>query len=290
MQDAPLPSDPIKPNPNQSIIPVARPVAYEYLYALLKQNPLLAFPSSRLAALRDIMLAMVLLVVAEMVTGQGIVYYMEHVKGLSLSGDELSADTLRALILPTLVARTLSVTIILFLFLWVRNQSASTLGVSSKKLGLNLLLGLPTLAVAYALICTAMVALWFYWPEVWQSMNDNANNIMEMIPRYPPLIFLGISIMVGWYEELFFRGFLMTRLRRATGSWVLAVILSTLVFTSLHAFDQTKVALIMITLLSLVFSVTTIWRRSIIPAIVAHALFDFSQFMLLYLQAGDSWA
>ena len=96
--------------------------------------------------------------------------------------------------------------------------------------------------------------------------------------------------MIGVYEELVFRGFLMTRLRRATGSWTAAVVLSTLVFTGLHALDQLPVALVAITILSLVFSVVTILRRSIIPAIVGHALFDLSQLLILHAQAGDTWA
>ena len=81
----------------------------------------------------------------------------------------------------------------------------------------------------------------------------------------------------------------MTRLRRTTGSWTLAVLISTAVFTGLHAIEQTLPALLLITILSLVFSVVTIWRKSIIPAVVAHALFDFSQFLLMSLTAGDSW-
>jgi hypothetical protein len=48
-------------------------------------------------------------------------------------------------------------------------------------------------------------------------------------------------------------------------------------------------ALVVVAILSLVFSLATIWRRSIIPAIIAHALFDLSQLLLLYVQAGDSW-
>jgi len=53
--------------------------------------------------------------------------------------------------------------------------------------------------------------------------------------------------------------------------------------------DQVPLALVAVTLLSLVFSVLTIWRRSIVPAIWAHAMFDWSQFMLLYYSAGDAW-
>ena len=88
-------------------------------------------------------------------------------------------------------------------------------------------------------------------------------------------------VQTGLSEELLFRGFLMTRLRRATGSWFIAVVVTSAVFTVLHAFEQTRGALITIAVLSVFFSVLTVWRRSIVPAMVAHALFDFSQFLFL---------
>ena len=126
-------------------------------------------------------------------------------------------------------------------------------------------------------------------PLVAKGAGLLAERIIQMVPRLRPLGFAGVALVISIYEELLFRGFLMTRLRRGTGSWTLAVVLSTAVFTALHAFDQTASALVAVTILSLVFSGVTIWRRSIIPAIVAHALFDLSQFLLLNLQAGDSW-
>ena len=118
------------------------------------------------------------------------------------------------------------------------------------------------------------------------------NNVGCFIPpivKFYPLGFTGLAILIGFYEELAFRGFLMTRLRRATGSWTIAVLVSTAIFTALHAIEQTWPALIAITVLSLIFSLVTIWRRSIMPAILGHALFDLFQFLFLQFQMGDSW-
>ena len=66
--------------------------------------------------------------------------------------------------------------------------------------------------------------------------------------------------------------------------------LSTALFVSLHTLDQEAVVIIPITILSLVFSVVTIWRRSVVPAIVGHWLFDLYAFLGLYYWAGDKWA
>ena len=82
----------------------------------------------------------------------------------------------------------------------------------------------------------------------------------------------------------------MTRLRRGLGSWTAAVVLSTTVFTLLHAVDQTPAALMPVAILSVVFSITTIWRRSLVPAIIAHWLFNLANLIGLYYMAGESWA
>jgi membrane protease YdiL (CAAX protease family) len=81
----------------------------------------------------------------------------------------------------------------------------------------------------------------------------------------------------------------MPRLRRATGSWVLAVALSTVPFAMLHLLDQQAIAIGPIAILSIVFSVVTIMRRSIVPAIIGHTLFNLSQFLALVYQAGNTW-
>ncbi len=49
-----------------------------------------------------------------------------------------------------------------------------------------------------------------------------------------------------------------------------------------------RIALVVVGILSITFSLLTIWRRSIIPAIVTHTLFDFSQFVGLYYLMGDA--
>jgi membrane protease YdiL (CAAX protease family) len=74
----------------------------------------------------------------------------------------------------------------------------------------------------------------------------------------------------------------MTRLRRTTGSWTAAVGVSTVVFVGLHAFDQVATALIAVTILSVTFSLVTIWRRSLTAAIVAHTVWNLSQFVYLH--------
>jgi len=193
------------------------------------------------------------------------------------------------MLLPSLALRGGGVFILIALLVRRRGQRAASVGLRRKGRLADIALGVAALALTYGLIFSTLLILWLLWPEIAKQLNENAERIMALVPNLRPLGFLAITAIIGLYEELVFRGFLMPRLRRATGSWTAAIFLSTILFTALHAFEQTLAALIMVTLLSLIFSLLTVWRRSILPAIVAHWLFDFSQFLGLYYQAGDAW-
>ncbi len=195
----------------------------------------------------------------------------------------------RTLLLPTLAIRAVGSLGIIALILIRRGQSVRSVGLRRRGFPINCLVGVAATLVAYGLILLSTAVLWLVWPGLLDQMTENAERIMDMVPRLHPLAFAGVAAMIGVYEELVFRGFLMVRLRRASGSWTVAVLVTTAIFTALHAVDQTQAALVSVTILSLVFSVVTIWRRSIVPAIVAHALFDLSQFIFLYVTAGEAW-
>ena len=195
----------------------------------------------------------------------------------------------RIILVPALTLRAAGIMAITALILRHRSQTVRSVGVARQGLALNVVLGICAMLVSYGVIILWLVLTWMIWPEVTERMTENADRIMELVPKQSPAGFMFLAVLIGLYEELFFRGFLMTRLRRATGSWTVAVLLSTAMFAALHAFDQELAALVPITILSIIFSLVTIWRHSIIPAIVGHWLFNLSQFLGLYYTAGESW-
>ena len=81
----------------------------------------------------------------------------------------------------------------------------------------------------------------------------------------------------------------MTRLRRLTGGWTWAAIVSSIVFIVPHLVEQKAIALVPIGILAAVFCLVTIWRRSIVPAIVGHWLVNWSQILGLSFVNGDAW-
>jgi len=287
----PFQNDPIPTaRPTADGIPVARPITLPSVQTRPIANELLLRTSTVGATWLDVAALVLFMVFLEVGMETAIAVIVGMPLGLpDLLEDPAHSALQRACLLPMLAVRAAGTIVIIAAILRYRGQSAKSVGLGRRRFALNLLIGIGATGIAYALIYLTMSLVWLIWPTLWEQMQENADRIIDMVPRLHPLGFAGVALMIGLYEELLFRGFLMTRLRRGTGSWTVAVLLSTVVFTALHAFDQTASALIAVTILSLVFSVVTIWRRSIIPAVVAHTLFDLSQFLLLYLQAGDSW-
>lgn len=308
MADAgePIQSDPLPPAPcAKSIfalhgVPLARPITVPLAQEsfLAPTDPVLAHEillpgSSRLAALADVGALMLMVVVLEtaaqltlvLLVGFGIPAVGENGPEIDLARQMVE----RAQRIPGLICAAFATFAAIGIILAFRRQSPRSVGVRRPGLALDCVIGIGAVIALYLVSMSATLAVYVLAPELLDEMGKNAERLVELIPNIGLLQFAGVAMVVGIYEEVLFRGFLMTRLRRVTGSWTLAVLISTVLFTVLHAFDQVWVALPMIAFLSLAFSVVTIWRRSIVPAVIAHGLFDLSQFLILDLQMGESW-
>ena len=229
----------------------------------------------------------VLAVIAFELLSQGALYFATGIG--DLPDDAPDSDILKVLIMPVMPARAAIVTIVVALLLAWRGQSLRSVGISFEHFGVNVLLGLGALGVAYGLIIPWALSVQYLVPTTAQSFNENADAIMSFLPRQSPIHFMWMFLAVGIYEELLFRGFLMTRLRRLTGGWTWAAIASSILFIVPHLFEQKAIALVPIGILAAVFCLVTIWRRSIVPAIIAHWLFDWSQLLGLYVAYGETW-
>lgn len=237
-------------------------------------------PMGRWAALADAGMLVAAALLLEIAMGIG----MAVVNGAPLNADgELDMAALKPWMLPMLTVRAGLLTLLILLLCRIRGQRVAAVGMTVRRLALNGLLGIGVCGVVYVFLLALALTVMFFVPELQKEMEANQGKLHEMLPDLNIAGFLWLAILVGFYEELIFRGFLMPRLRRCFGSWIPAVLVSTAVFTALHAFEQVAVALPLIAILSLAFSLVTIWRRSLVPAIVGHALFDFSQFVMIYM-------
>jgi membrane protease YdiL (CAAX protease family) len=93
-----------------------------------------------------------------------------------------------------------------------------------------------------------------------------------------------LSVFVGVYEEVVFRGFLLGRLRVLSGSRALAVLISAVLFAAGHGYQGT-LGLVQTFAVGLVLGALAIARGSIWPTIVAHVSIDtFGLFALHVLR------
>jgi len=272
-------------------VPVARPIlADDVPIAPPTTDPMLLPLTSRRSALLDVGGLILLLILFDLASG----VFLGFALGVDVDSAEAATEAdrtamRRTMLVPTLILRAMGAIAAVTLILRRRRQSFRSVGLGRAGFGVDVLIGVAGVTVLYALILFLMAGVWMLRPQLPDEMRENADRILELVPRLSPIGLAALSVAVGVYEELIFRGFLMTRLRRATQSWPAAVVLSTVVFTSLHAIDQVSIALVAIAVLSLVLSAVTIWRRSLVPAIVAHFLWNLSQFLWLQYQAGSLW-
>lgn len=117
-------------------------------------------------------------------------------------------------------------------------------------------------------------------PQMVDAVVETGERLQATFPKLSVYQAFAIATLIGVYEETVFRGFILPRMRRIFGSWTIAIIVSSVAFTLLHAY-QGPMGMAMVLMLSLVLSVIFVWRRSLVPCIVAHAVTDFVSLSLL---------
>ena len=112
-----------------------------------------------------------------------------------------------------------------------------------------------------------------------ENLPNEAPQMVLWMGSLPLLLRLMVSLSAGVVEEVFFRGFLMPR----AGFW-----LSNVLFVLGHMSYEQPFLLLGVALLSIAFSLLTLWRGNIWPAIVAHFLFDAIQLLIIVPSAAEA--
>lgn len=115
--------------------------------------------------------------------------------------------------------------------------------------------------------------------DYFASMKGNLSLFLLLLP------FTWLFAAFG--EEVFFRGYLMTRFAQFMGegrmAWTIALFTQAAIFGAAHAY-QGPVGMVGTGILGLISGgATLLWRRNLWPAIIAHGLTDTLGFTLIYL-------
>ncbi|NOT00026.1 MAG: CPBP family intramembrane metalloprotease [Phycisphaerales bacterium] len=261
---------------SRGAIPMARPVRVFPQPGLLT-HPMLLDDMPRRVAWLDLAALLVLMVVVSEVIERAALMWIDA---------DAAADPRVIPVLATLF-RGAVLTSVVHLTWRRRGQRAASVGLCARPWWAMGLLGVGGGLLAFLTLFATMGMLYLMDPGVIEAFQDNPEKIAEQIPRWPPVALLAVCAAVGFYEELIFRGYLLTRLRRATGSAAVAVILSAVAFSAVHWGQQVPVIVIPLFGIGVVWAVLTLATRSVVPAIIGHTLFNGIQFMGLYYAYPD---
>jgi len=197
------------------------------------------------------------------------------------------ADLKSAVPAMTVVIGVLTTGVVLAM-LAVRKHPLATIGWTSDAVGVNAAIGAAIWAAIMALSLMFIMLLSVAWPSGFEDFSQTRTRIEDVLPRISIPMILLMSLVTGIYEEVLFRGILLTRLRQLFGSTVAAVLASSLLFGSMH-FYEGFAAVIIITIFGFLLAMCVVWRRSLVAAMVAHFLFNAVQLtMLSYVS--ETWA
>lgn len=138
------------------------------------------------------------------------------------------------------------------------------------EIGQGVFLGVAVWLLAIAAIVTFALVVVALGGE--KALPQEVPTVIPLIAGLPIGLRILVSLSAGFFEELFFRGFLQPRI---------GLFLSTCLFAVAHLSYGQPFMLVGITFLSILLGLTVKWRQNIWPAIVAHAVFDAVQLLVL---------
>jgi membrane protease YdiL (CAAX protease family) len=269
MGDTPLPEEQLLAD-----MIFARPIALPSTAALSLPHDLLTL--SRRAALCGVGLVVGLLLAMTVISlAVGLAYYV--VTGHASP----AADALAPLIAVDKWLNATAALATLVLFARYHRLTLRAFGIRGDHGPRQAAWGLAALGGVYgALLLSAACTLVLV--AVFPQLEADLSSRLKFLWLFSTGGFLSTVLLlvpVAIHEEIVFRGLLLPLLHRLGCRWGLAVLISTLVFASLHL-SQGWLAIPQVFLVGLALSLFFLWSRSLLAVMAAHFLFDLLQLQL----------
>ncbi|MFO0972138.1 MAG: CPBP family intramembrane glutamic endopeptidase [Phycisphaerae bacterium] len=172
------------------------------------------------------------------------------------------------------------VCVVIFLMLRRSGEGLASLGLGRPSARQLVLLAPAAMGVCYA---SNILIFFAYSAARGSTLEQTASEKMAGLDALSGVSFgaiLPLAIAVGFYEEVLFRGLILSRLttalsrgRPGRGSAAAAVVLTAVVFGGLHAY-QGPIGVLQVTVLGLVFGALAAASGNIWACIVAHVGID----------------
>jgi membrane protease YdiL (CAAX protease family) len=155
-----------------------------------------------------------------------------------------------------------------------RGETPAAIGLGPAPAGRVVRATLAALPLCYLAGIAAALLAGALSPAGIEGMTRQKSDFLRVVAVIPPGLVLPLSLFVGLYEEIVFRGFLLARLRVVAGGDVVApVCLTTALFGALH-FPQGLVGVAQTAAVGLVLAIVVARTGTVWPAILAHATID----------------
>jgi membrane protease YdiL (CAAX protease family) len=171
------------------------------------------------------------------------------------------------------------------LLVWLGNRKISSIGLTMRQWHLDLGIGFASLLATWVVLLAFGGVIVVLFPSVLQEQSAAQKAIEASFPKLSWQQMLALCLCIAIYEEIVFRGFLLTRLHALVRGWWLAVVIGAVLFGLPHHY-QGWWAVCGITLLGLIMGSLFAWRKSLVAPITMHLFHNFAVFMLLDLVSG----
>jgi membrane protease YdiL (CAAX protease family) len=155
----------------------------------------------------------------------------------------------------------------------LERRPLATIGLTLRAWPLNMGIGVGAWlgSMIGLIILSAFASLLI--PQLSAHDQDSVKAIQETFPPMSTLGLIAFMTFVAAWEELVFRGFLLTRLQAMFKRWWLSLPVGAVLFGLGHGY-QGPIAVPLTMLLGIALGLLFWWRRSLVPGIVFHAIFN----------------
>lgn len=154
-------------------------------------------------------------------------------------------------------------------------EGPRSVGLTFKSLIGEILAAGTALGVIYIIQFLIALAVLHVSPKTMEELAEHRKEVAELFPRLPLLWIALFALFVGFYEEVLFRGFLITRLKFIVRNIWAALIISSLLFGVIHSY-QDLLAMVQISIIAVIMGGLFILRGNLTAPILVHTVFDFA--------------
>lgn len=186
-------------------------------------------------------------------------------------------------------------TVVALLLVWAGGQRLSSIGWHARRLGEQIGIGLVGAVVIFALVFVGSAMAVQFYPELLEESSRTRDTIRDRLPPMSWSVTLAMLVFVAIWEEVIFRGFLLTRLQAIVGSllgvkyrsshrmlfsWLITIAVGAGLFAMLHGY-QGPMAVTFIGLLGAFMGLLFVWTRSLVSVVVLHLLFNLGMIAIV---------